>query len=98
MAIGINTPAVAVSASTGSAQGTLPSGTGSYIRATNSSTAGAYVNAGANPTATNANIMLAPYESRTFARDPNVDVKVATLLTTGTGIVSFAVVGEAGDS
>lgn len=95
MAIGINTPSVTVSASTTSAQGTLAAGSGKYVRVTNgSATSPVYVNAGTSPTATNANVSLAPFESRTFERDPNVDVKVAALLFSGTAPITFTVTGE----
>ena len=96
MAVHIRTPGATIAASTTTANVQLPAGTGKYIRAVNSSaTALCYVNAGGSGvTATATNIQLAPYESRTFERDPNTDLYVAALLSTGTATIGFSIVGE----
>lgn len=97
MTANINTPAVAVSASTTSAQGTLPVGSEMFIRVVNGSSSIAYVDAGAAPTATAANIAIAPNSTAYLQRNPNTDLVVAVLLATGTGIVSFSLTGTPND-
>ena len=90
----IKTPSVAISASTTSANAVIPQSSAGLIRAVNGTSAVAYVTAGgASVAATNANIALAPNASAVFRRDPVVDTHVAALLSTGTGVVSFAPVG-----
>lgn len=96
MAMNIKAPATPISASTTSANGALlPAGSSCrFVRVVNNSaTSGVYVNGGGSGvTATNANICLAPFESRVFERDPINDTHVAALLISGTGIVSCSLV------
>jgi hypothetical protein len=100
MAMNIKVPATPISASTTTARGALlPAGSACrFVRVVNNSaTSGVYVNAGdVTVTATNANIALAPFESRVFERDPVTDTHVAALLISGTAIISCSLVSGEG--
>ena len=96
MSINIHTTGTPISASTTTATAALAQSSAKYIRVVNGTTSLAYVNAGATGvTATSANIAVAPNGTEIFERDPNVDVAVAVLLVTGTGIVSFSPCAQA---
>lgn len=90
--LNVHSPSVAISASTTTANGALPNSTAAFIRVINGSTAVAYINAGADNTvaATNANIAVRPSGEAIFQRNPNTDLYVAALLSTGTGIVAVS--------
>ncbi len=97
MPINVHATGIPISASTSSAQGTLPISQARFIRVVNPTTALCYVNAGANPTATSANPAVGAYSTEYFERDPNTDLVVAVLLSTGTGTISVSLAGTPGE-
>jgi hypothetical protein len=97
MPTNIDTTNIPISASTTSAQGTLPVSNARYVRVVNPTTALCYVAAGTNPTATNANVAVGAYSTEIFERDPNVDLLVAVLLSTGTGTIAVNLTGTPGE-
>jgi hypothetical protein len=97
MATHIDATNIPISASTTSAQGTLPVSNARYIRVTNPTTALCYVAAGTNPTATSANVAVGAYSTEYFERDPNTDLLVAVLLSTGTGTIAVNLSGTPGE-
>lgn len=97
MALNIHVPSVTVSASTTTANATLPiGGTGKFIRVVNgSATSPVYVNAGAaGVTATTTNAPIPAFGEKTFERDVYADVAVAAILDSGTAKIIFQIVGN----
>lgn len=93
MSIHAKTVAVAISASTASATGTIPVSDSPYIRVVNGTTALCYVATGTAPTATAANIAVAPY-GELIVRRALTDTTAAVLLSAGTGVVSVSPYGQ----